>query len=364
MISKVSYFSKVSFTAMAAAMVFGMSAEAQELCEIYTIEKGDTLSDIARRADLAGGYQVLYSANRDVLNDPTIIEIGVKLKIPCENGSLPIDNGVVTITTNNSVSEIKPTPQSSNAAPATSTPIRYLTGSNYAPFTDENMPEQGMITELVKRGTELGNPDQEYRVTFINDWGSHLTELLPMGAFDAGFPWFLPDCSKVENLSPVNAMRCTEFDASDPLFEALVGYYTLKGSQYEGVTSYEQLFNARVCRPEAWFTFDLEAERLVEPNITRLKPEKQVECWEALLAGEADIVTFDALPAEADIEMLNLQDKVTELSDISGVATMHVFTPKSNPNGKAYLATLNAGLEQMRTNGQWFAIVSKHLAAQ
>lgn len=352
--------------AIACIAAFGSSAQAQNLCETYTIKRGDTLSDIARRAKIEGGYQALYRANRDVLDNPTFIEVGVVLKIPCQNGSLPLIGNVTTITTNtnnSSTAAAEPAPSTPAPAPVdTSRPIRYLTGSDYAPFTDENLPEQGMITEMVKRATEQGSPEQAYKVTFVNDWGSHLTDLLPGGAFDAGFPWYLPDCSRVESLSPSNAMRCTEYDASDPLFEAAVGYYTLRTSPYVASTSYEQLLGTRLCRPEAWFTFDLEVERLVEPNITRLKPEKQTDCWEALLAGEADIVTFDALPAEADIEMLGIADKVTEIRSIAGLATLHVFTHKTNANGPAYLEIMNKGLAEMRKNGQWFSIVSKHLS--
>lgn len=344
-----------SFTFLAAVSMTAGDARAQNLCEIYTVVQGDTLSDIARRAGIEGGYQVIYSANRDVLDSPNILEIGYRLKMPCADGSLPLGNGTANAESAPSVAPV--------VASGDLPQIRFLTGTDYAPFVDEGLPEQGMLTELVKRSVDIGKPDQEYRVVVINDWSAHLTELLPSGAFDAGFPWFLPDCTKLQNLSPNNAMRCTEFDASEPFFEAVVGFYTLKGSEYEGVTSYEQLFNSRVCRPEAWFTFDFEAERLVEPNITRLAPQTQVECWEALLAGEADVVTFDALPAEADIEMLGIRDKVVEMTDLSGQATMHVFIPKDNPNSKAYLDIMNAGIAQMRSNGEWFSIVSKHLSA-
>jgi polar amino acid transport system substrate-binding protein len=219
-----------------------------------------------------------------------------------------------------------------------------------------------MFTELVTAALKIAKPDQDYRVVFINDWGAHLTDLLPTGAFDMGFPWFLPDCTKLENLSPANALRCTDYDATEPFFEAVVGFYTMKGSKFEGTTSHEQLAGARLCRPDGWFTFDLEAAGLVEPTISMTVAPTQVACWEALQEKEVDVVTFDALPAEADIQALGLSDIVIELPAVSTVARMHVLTPKTNPNGKAYIALLNAGLEKMRSNGQWFAIVSKHLS--
>ena len=89
----------------------------------------------------------------------------------------------------------------------------------------------------------------------------------------------------------------------------------------------------------------------------------QVGCWEALLNGEVDVVTFDALPAESDILGLGLQNQVVALPGLSTVATLHVFTPKTNPNGRAYLAVLNAGLDEMRASGEWLEIVARHLSA-
>ena len=350
----------------AAGLLSPDPAQAQSLCEVYTVQKGDDLSRIAKTAGLAGGYQLLYSANRDVLDNPNVIEIGVQLKIPCADGSLPVATGATA-------PEIKTEPQPDQTAASTETaspeptaelpPVKFLTGGNYAPFTDEDMPNKGMFTELATRALELGAPGLEYRVVFVNDWGSHLSDLLPIGAFDLGFPWYLPDCSKLENLSPPNAIRCTEFNASDPFFEAVVGFYTLNDGQYASATGYDQIEGATLCRPDGWFTFDLEAEQLVEPRISMLVAPTQVACWEALQAGEADIVTFDALPAEADLVALGLEDQVTDLPELATVARLHVLAHKSNANGQAYLDILNMGLAEMQQNGEWFAIVSKGLAS-
>jgi len=111
-------------------------------------------------------------------------------------------------------------------------PIRMVTGSGYAPFTDEKLDGGGALTKMVRQAMEQGNPDQEFNITFVNDWGSHLESLLPLGAMDMTFPWFKPDCTKVEFLSPASANRCTGFNHSAPLYDALVGFYTLNGSPY------------------------------------------------------------------------------------------------------------------------------------
>lgn len=344
----------VTVLAVSAAAVTGAATqvEAQSLCASYTIARGDTLFDISQSVALSGGFQELYNANRDVLPGPNALEVGQVIRIPCQDGTLPI------------VGRAEPA-RVATLAPgeATQRPLRFLTGGNYAPFTDENLPGDGLFTQLVTRSMELGNPEQDFEVNFVNDWGAHLSVLLPTGAFDMGFPWFLPDCSQVANLSPANAMRCTEYDASDPFYDALVGYYTLPSGEYAQATQYSDLYGARLCRPDGWFSFDLEAEGLTDPNVELIFAPSEERCWELLTSNAVDVVTYDALPAEEDFTEMGLQGQIVQLSELASSQTLHVFVPKSHPNRQAYLQTLNAGLEQLRLSGEWFSIVRSGIQA-
>ncbi len=324
-------------------------AQAQDLCSSYTVARGDTLSVIAGAAGVSGGFQVLFNANSNVLENPNRLEVGQVLQIPCEDGSLPDAGARVQAAA------------AAPAAPAPTTaepnrPLRIVTASGYAPFTDEKLPGGGLITQMVDRSMELGNPDQEYNLTFINDWGSHLETLLPTGAVDMVFPWFRPNCDRVENLSPGSAYRCTDFNHSEPFYEALVGYYTLTGSPFANVSSYGELMGARLCRPEAWFTFDLEAEGLMPPNVELTTPVAQNGCWQLLLDGEIDVITLDALPAEEDARELGVYDRITKLEDLTSAQTLHVFVSKDNKFANDALPIINAGLEQLRLSGEWFNI--------
>jgi murein DD-endopeptidase MepM/ murein hydrolase activator NlpD len=50
---------------------------------VYTVRQGDTLSGIARKLDIRGGWKVLYAINKKVIGpDPNIIEVGQKLRLP------------------------------------------------------------------------------------------------------------------------------------------------------------------------------------------------------------------------------------------------------------------------------------------
>jgi len=341
-----------SFVAVAIAssglmLTTPQQAQAQELCSSYTVVRGDTLSVIASAADVAGGFQTLFDANRNVLESPNLLEVDQVLVIPCADGSLPGSAPRVT------TASTQPAP--TTAEP--NRPLRIVTATGYAPFTDEDAPNGGLITEMVNRSMELGNVDQEYSLMFINDWGSHLDTLLPSGAVDMVFPWFKPDCDRVENLSPASAYRCTEFNHSEPFYEALVGYYTLTGSQYANVTTYAELKGATLCRPEAWFTFDLEAQELMPPNVELKTTVPQNGCWQLLLDGEVDVISLDALPAEEDYRNLGLEGQIAKLEPLTSAVTMHVFVSKNNQFANDALPIINAGLEELRLSGEWFTIV-------
>ncbi len=327
--------------------MFTTAAAAQQLCTEYKIVSGDTLSGVAKKAGVRGGFQVLYNANTGVLSDPNIVEVGQVLQIPCADGSLP----------QNATTETAAAVRPSTPAPAVSRPLRIVTSTGYAPFTDEDLPGGGLITRMVNRSMELGNADQEYTLLFINDWGAHLDVLLPTGAADMVFPWFRPDCSKVENLSPASAYRCTDFNHSEPFYEALVGYYTIKGGAFEGATSYSDLIGARLCRPESWFTFDLEAEELMPPNVELVRPVPVDGCWQLLMDGEVDIISLEALPAEEGARELGFSDRVAKLESLTSAQTLHVFVSKDNQLANDALPIINAGLQQLRTSGEWFNIV-------
>lgn len=333
----------------------------------YKVVKGDTLNSIAVRAYKVGNYRVIQRANRSQLPNGNIIEIDQRLLVPCLDGSGP--QTVEEYIARGGLVEV-PEPQLTRAqplsevAPLSKSRIKFLTGSDYAPFTDEDMPEGGMITELVRRAMEDADEAQDFRITFVNDWGPHLSVLLPEGAFDMGFPWFKPDCTKVALLSAGMQSRCRDFLFSDPFFEVSIGYYVDKSSSLAAAKTYGDLTGKVICRPRGYFTFDLEQEGLSEPNIIMLTLPTPEGCFKALRDGVADVVSLNTWLAEEEMVKLNTKDQTLELKDLGTIQTLHVITPKSNPNGSAYLALVNKGLSDLKQSGEWFEVVSRQLTAQ
>ena len=61
----------------------GPGAPAAGEVQIYEVKPGDTLGHIAQRFyGKASLYPKIFEANRDILNNPDLIKVGQKLKIP------------------------------------------------------------------------------------------------------------------------------------------------------------------------------------------------------------------------------------------------------------------------------------------
>lgn len=357
--------------------------------DFYTVQAGDSLSEIAQQAYSSFNYGVIFDANRDVLENPAVLLVGQELFIPCLDGSGPATKAaalgqsvlpaleetardeetaepmvreVVVLQQGGAdvqLAAVAPDDDFSDL-PVPGRPVRFLTGSDFAPFTGRDLPEGGMLTDVVNRAMQRVDSGAGYEIAWENDWSLHLSTLLPEGKHDLGFPWYRPDCSVVDKLSPEMRMRCTDYDFSSPLYEVAVGYYMPADAVTAG--DHAVLAGRTICRPAGYFTFDLEEVGLVEPNVGIVRPATPGECFEMVAAGEADVATMNTYLAEREIAGLGLEGKVVEVPELGSTETLHVLAPKTNPHGRAYLRLIDRGLRRLRDEGVWSDVTSRHLA--
>ncbi|MCV2870603.1 transporter substrate-binding domain-containing protein [Defluviimonas sp. WL0002] len=340
-----------------AALLVGTSASAQEACTSYTVKAGDSLGTIAQSAYGTGEYQNIFNANRNVIgDDPANLVEGTVLNLPCEDGSIAgaaSADAIIAEQTKIAAS----TPKSNAYEP----PVKFLAGGNYAPFSDEGLSGGGFLVRLAETAMQRGGNTRGYQTAFVNDWGAHLETLLPTGAFDIGLGWFMPNCEKRDILSESMRYRCDQFDATLPVYEPVVGYYTMKDSPLAGATSFDAYKGKRICRMDGYFTFDLEEEGLTPPAIELMQPTLPSDCMEALVTGAVDVATMEIQSAADAIATLGISADVVENANLAKVVSMSFIAHKSNPFGKQYITMMNRGLSEMRNSGEWYAIISSTL---
>ncbi len=351
----------VTTTIAASAFVgaaFGLPAPAQSqsiTCgEVYTVAPGDTLSRIAQRAyGSVSSFQIIFSANSAVVGrDPSIIGVGARLLIPCLDAT-----GAPSTADTTNIREVKTT--ESLPAPENRL-IRVVTGTDWAPFTDESQEQGGMLNEIVNVALTRADGKPDFKIDFINDWGAHLRPLISDHAYDLSIAWFRPNCDLVERLGDGSKFRCNNLDWSDPLFEQLIGYYSLKGDSLP--TKPSDLFGKTICRPAGYAIFMLEERELVAPNVELLRPGTTQELFEMVLSGRCSVAIIASEVAEGAIAKLDAADKIVPLTDLKQIATLHAVISKTHPRGTEILATLNDGLSKIKADASWFQIVQRHMS--
>jgi hypothetical protein len=385
----------------------------------YTVTRGDTLFKIADRAFGNGKlYKQIFEANRNVLPNSASVEIGNEILIPCLDSTgqvvredavaqellaepgIPGATEAVSIEPDQAPSSlfrqaaqivamatmpmqsitgpVNPTASSASITnsevydteSAISEPqlivprIRLLTGSGIAPYADENLPQGGMITDLVSRALNAAAPGQQSRAAFVNDWAAHLNYLLPDDAFDVSFPWYKPDCAKADRLNAEMQKRCAEFEFSNPIFEVRIGFYTQAGSALAEARTLAALSGKRLCRPNGHFSFDLQQIGLVEPDVSIETRYTAQECFVRLVKGQIDVVTLVKSEGDEQLRQLGVTKAIAEIRGLESGQTLHALVSKQNPNGLAQLELINRGLTELMATGKWFEVVAFHQGRQ
>ncbi len=320
----------------------------------YTVRSGDTLSAIAQQAyGTTESFQIIYSANSQAIGpNPALISVGLRLEIPCLD-NIRASSADADKIRQEATTAALPTPDNQV--------IRFVTATDWAPFTHEDLEQGGLAVEIANVAMSQADGHPEYKIDFVNDWGAHLQPLLSDHAYDFSLVWFRPNCDKVDKLSDSSKFRCNNLKWSEPIFEQIIGYYN-RADEPE-LTSYAQLMGKTVCRPAGYSMYMMEENDLVEPNITVAQPVAVKDCFTGLADGSYDAVVIASDTGNGAVTSLGLSDDVRLNETLGQVSTMHAVISYNNPNADAYIEVLNSGLRKIKENGEWFAIVQRHLSA-
>lgn len=349
--------------ALVLAGLMSQPTNAQTCGGHYVVRALDSLSGISKKAyGTSRKWRTIYNANfKTVGKNPGVIYPGQSLRIPCDRLKAPVKpiaakpSPVKQVSTTQSEPEIAALPK-----------ISLLTAGGYQPFTDQALPQGGMLTAVIERALQeqhkkVAGPSS--KVVWINDWAAHLNPLLANKVFDLGFPWFRPDCKNYDKLDDPAKYRCDAFYFSKPVFEILVVFFKMKNSSFT-FPSDNDVIGKKLCRPAGYFTFDLDKggrNWIKDKKIILLQPQSVDECFKMLEKGEVDAVALNEFTGRAAVKKGKMQSVVDVLDRPVSILTLHVIVAKSHKRAKALLKYVNEGLAAIRADGIYGEIVDKHL---
>ena len=322
------------------------SAQSVECDGFYTTRKGDSLSKIAKLSSEATGrsitYQKIVDYNTGKLRDPNFIPVGLELFIPCPLDEPPVGD-------EERIELVK----------ATGDNIKILTGSDYPPYVDDGLLNGGFSYDLVASALQANGGALDYRIDIINDWSSHFVPLMDDLVYDMAFPWFQPDCDRIDELGENGRWRCEKLRFSEPLHQVVVTFYVRK-EDAKAITVAEDLEGKQVCRPKGYFTHDLDLLGLNKGRFTHVAAENPTDCFERLVEGEIDVVGLNADTSEVVIRDLGIADQVSEVRRLASIESLHVVVMRKNERAGALLLRFDQGLLALRDSGEARRITTAH----
>ncbi|MEM6973390.1 MAG: LysM peptidoglycan-binding domain-containing protein [Pseudomonadota bacterium] len=353
----------------------------------YQVRAGDTLSEIAVRAYGAGRFGPIFEANRNRMSSPQRLEVGVTLFIPCLDGrGQPLPEGVrpeSALTQAEAPSrtpdiEEAPVETAALAAP-TDTPtfrtapnalsaaiigqvpegqtVRLLAVNPSAPFVGYDLPEGGMLTEVVQRALYRSPVLLDFDVTYRG--GETLTDVAG-GGFDLGFPVRRPNCESPTLPADAEAV-CADYFFSSAIYTTGISMYVTTTGDFVDASQASDLQGARLCRPEGMAINDLQASGLTSGYVSLVRARDTVECFLLLTNGDVGVVSVSPEEGEAAMELMDDTRRIARIDNIGEGQAVHVAAPRSAPLAQAYIEIINEGLSEMRSSGEYDAVVQNHL---
>lgn len=364
-----------------ALATLGLSVErAHAVCDaFYRVAAGDTLRTISVRELGTEDYDPLFRANRDILSDPSRIEVGQLLYLPCAgaarrdrtsafaaaNRRPTLRDNLGTRRAGDRADELAEAPVREDAEPRDdaiplSEPrgaLRILTGSGLAPLTDRNLPEHGMANLILAEALAAAKDPRKLELAVVDDWKSHLPVLMPTGAFNLALPWPRPDCDAAAP-SDLTRKLCSAFVYSAPLYEIQMATLTMAGNPLVRARSVADLADKTICRPESFPPVDLEKLPVRISITTAMSP---VECGRQLLDGGADTISLPAADADRLLSSPQFAGRIVKAPFLGASVPVHALALRDAPGSADLIAKIDQGLSELQSSGRWMDVISNYL---
>jgi polar amino acid transport system substrate-binding protein len=223
-----------------------------------------------------------------------------------------------------------------------------VTGDGYAPFTSQELPGGGLLTQMVEQA--LG----QEQVASSLDWlpWSRGLQMTQQGKYDATFPYLRSEA------------LAEHFLFSEPLLMVRQHLFSRAGTAYE-VDDLSTLNGARLCYPLGW-QLPVAIQALVEQRrLIRHAPKGLNECARLLLLGRDDFFIANGPIGAAALSATGQPASRFRRSQGSfGETSLHVIVSREHPRAEQLLQIINKSLAQFRDGDRFQRLLGNYLEAR
>lgn len=227
---------------------------------------------------------------------------------------------------------------------ASAAPVQLVTGDDYAPFTDRELPQGGMLTELVQQA--LLQAGHQPKLSWL-PWKRGYQATL-RGQFDATFPYLK------------TAEREADYLFSAPLYEITQRLFSRVDDALEP-DKLEQLAGRRICVPLGWQPAPRVSELLAAGKLLVHQPQDLTACARLIDMGRDDFFIADSLLGERAINLSGVSHQRFHISRKAvGSHTLHFLVPRKRADAQQLLDEFDGGLRRLRDSGEYQRILDAH----
>lgn len=230
------------------------------------------------------------------------------------------------------------------SGPANAASIRLVTGDDYAPFTGRQLPQGGMLTELVQQA--LLQAGHQSNLSWL-PWKRGYQAAL-RSQFDATFPYLQ------------TAEREADYLFSAPLYEITQRLFSRVDDALEP-DKLEQLVGRRICVPLGWQPAPRLSKLLAAGQLQVHQPQDLTACARLIDMGRDDFFIADSMLGERAILLSGVNHQRFHTSQQAvGSYTLHLLVPRNRTGAQQLLDEFDSGLQRLQNSGEYQRILDIH----
>lgn len=224
--------------------------------------------------------------------------------------------------------------------------VKFVTGNNYQPFSDENLPQGGMITAMVRAAYEKV-PAEIESITFT-DWKRGY-RAVKQGEYTATFPYVETKKRKKDMLY------------SEKIYTTKTYAATNAKLPYE-IDEIEDLHGLTYCTPKNYSPGSRIKAMERAGKVEAEHPYRMKDCLRMLRTERVDFIPSERTPVIAAAEETFGSTAPIEFEKlVIQRTTLHAIFGKDVAGSRAAMRTFNEAMRRLRDSGAWQDIVDGYL---